>query len=377
MSPGNTIVGVLLEKHRWYTYYSIYNKSLTYNPRGFRRESRRTMQLTAAELAELISAEVIGDSELKISGISNLDDPVPGTVIWVEKKRYLPAAAESDAAAIIAGPEIDPPPGKTLLRVKNPRLAFALTFQLFHPPRQFAPGISPDASISPSAKLGENVTIQARAVIEDGAVIGEGSVIQGGVFIGLNSRIGRDCRIYPNVTINENIVIGDRCIIHAGAVLGGDGFGFIPDEQGNQVKVPQVGRVILEDDVEIGCNTTIDRATFGDTIIRRGVKLDNLVQIAHNDDIGENTVMAALVGISGSVKIGRNCMLAGQVGIADHAQLGDRVIMVGKSGIAAKKRVPDGQILLGAPARPLSQAKKLFALQNRLIREMEEKRGKD
>ncbi len=327
------------------------------------------MTMTLKEAAARVGGEVFGDPSITVNTITGLEGAGEKILVWIEKRRFLQAAEESAAAAVIVPASIESST-KPLIRVENPRLAFAVLAGLFFPPRSFPPGISPDATISPSARIGEGVSIQPRAVVEDGAVIGDRSVIGAGSFIGLNSRIGADTRLYPHAVVNENNVIGDRCVIHSGAVIGGDGFGYVADREGKHVKIPQVGRVVIEDDVEIGCNTTIDRGTFGDTIIRRGVKIDNLVQIAHNDEIGEDTVLCAQVGISGSVKVGRNVMMAGQVGIADHVEIGDRVLLAGQSGIAAKKKVAPGQILLGSPARSLREAKKLFAWESRTIKKM-------
>ncbi len=327
------------------------------------------MKMTLKEVAEKIGGEVIGDSSIAVQSISGLERAGEETLVWIEKRRLLTAAEASGAAAIIVPAEVETS-SKPLIRVKNPRLAFAILAGIFFPPRSFEPGISPDATVSPEAQIGEGVSIQPRAVIEDGAVIGDRSVIGAGAFVGRGTRIGADTRLFPQAVINDNCVIGDRCLIHSGAVIGGDGFGYVADGEGRNVKIPQVGRVVVEDDIEIGCNTTIDRGTFGDTLIRRGVKIDNLVQIAHNDQIGENTVLCAQVGISGSVKIGRNVILAGQVGIADHVEIGDRVMMAGKSGLAAKKKVGPDQILLGAPARPLREAKKLHAWESRIAKKL-------
>ena len=211
------------------------------------------MKITLAELAQRLGAELAGPPELEIAGVVDLSDAREGFAVWAEKRRGLRQAEESPATAIIA--PVGTESAKPLLLSKNPRLAFARALCLFFPPRLFPPGVSPDAVVSPTAVLGEGVTIQARAVIEDGVEVGARTVIQAGVFLGLNSRIGNDCRIYPNAVVNENNVIGNRCIIHAGAVIGGDGFGYVPDEEGCFFKIPQVGRVVIEDDVEIGCNT--------------------------------------------------------------------------------------------------------------------------
>ena len=330
------------------------------------------MEMTLKEIAEKVGGEIIGEPTTVIKRIGKLENAEAGTIVWIGRKALIKQAEEGPVAAVICDRSVESS-RKPLLRVDNPKLAFARLSQLFFPPRKFAPGVSPDATVSPKAKIGKDVTIQPQAVIEDGVEIGDRTVVGAGVFIGLNSKIGSETRLFPNATINEDVVVGDRCLIHSGAVLGGDGFGYVRDEKGLQVKIPQVGGVVLEDDVEIGCNVTIDRATFGDTIVRKGAKIDNLVQIAHNDDIGENTAISALCGIAGSSKIGKNVILGGQVGISDHAEVGDNVILAGKSGIASRKKVKPNQVLLGAPARPLSEAKKLFALQSRLIKQMEEK----
>lgn len=327
------------------------------------------MQMTLQEVAERIGGEVIGDPAVAVRTITGLENAGEGTLVWIERRRFLKAAEASAAAAVIVPPDIESST-KPLVRVKNPRLAFALLAQVFSPPRKYAPGIADSAVVSPTARIGEGVSVQPQAVVEEGAVVGDRAVIGAGAFVGMNSRIGADTRLFPRAVINDNCLIGDRCIIHSGAVIGGDGFGYVPDAEGRNVKIPQVGRVVVEDEVEIGCNATIDRGTFGDTVIRRGVKIDNLVQIAHNDEIGENSVLCAQVGISGSVKVGRNVMMGGQVGIADHVEIGDRVMMAGKSGLAARKKVGPDQILLGAPARPLREAKQLHAWESRMVKKL-------
>jgi len=334
------------------------------------------MKMTLKDVAEKTGGEVIGDAAVTVRTITGLENAGEGGLVWIEKRRLLKAAEATDAAAVIVPPDIDSST-KPLVRVKNPRLAFALIAGIFFPPRSFAPGIADTAAVSPDARIGEGVSVQPRAVIEDGAVIGDRTVIGAGAFVGMNSRIGADTRLFPHAVVNDNCLVGDRCVIHSGAVIGGDGFGYVPDAEGRNVKIPQVGRVVIEDDVEIGCNTTIDRGTFGDTIIRRGVKIDNLVQIAHNDEIGEDSVLCAQVGISGSVRVGRNVMMGGQVGIADHVEIGDRVMMAGKSGLAARKKVSSDQILLGAPARPLREAKKLHAWESRIAKKLMAGEGAD
>ena len=331
------------------------------------------MKKSLKEIAELINGELIGDPSVTVQTITNLEEASPGALIWIEKKRYLKAAEETEAEAIICKNDIESS-SKPLIRVKNPKLAFARMAQVFFPPRKFSPGVSPDATVSPEAKIGSEVSIQPRVVIEAGAEIGDRAVIGAGTFIGLNSKIGSETRLYPNVTVNEDVEIGDRCIIHSGAALGGDGFGYVLDETGNQVKIPQVGKVIIEDDVEIGCNACVDRATFGATIIRKGTKIDNMVQIAHNDDIGENCAISGLSALAGSVKTGKNVIMGGQCGIADHVEIGDNVMLGARSGLAPHKKVKPNQILWGAPARTIEDAKLLYVMESRKLKEMKRER---
>ena len=335
------------------------------------------MEMTLKEIADRIGGELIGDPSISVNTITNLEGASPGALIWIEKKRYLKNSEETAAAAIICTREIETS-GKPLIRVDNPRLAFARLAQVFFPPRKFSPGISPDATVSPEAEIGSEVSIQPRAVIEAGVRIGDRSVIGAGTFIGLNSKVGSETRLYPNVTVNEDVEIGDHCIIHSGAVLGGDGFGYVLDETGNQVKIPQVGKVIIEDNVEIGCNACVDRATFGATIIRKGTKIDNMVQIAHNDDIGENCAISGLSALAGSVKTGKNVIMGGQCGIADHVEIGDNVMLGARAGLAPHKKVKPNQILWGAPARPINEAKLLYVMESRKLKEiMKEKERRD
>ncbi|MFH1038460.1 MAG: UDP-3-O-(3-hydroxymyristoyl)glucosamine N-acyltransferase [PVC group bacterium] len=331
------------------------------------------MKKTLKEIAGMIGGELAGDPSITVGKIAGLEGAEPGSLVWIEKKRYLKDAEKTAAAAVICGREIESSL-KPLIRVDNPRLAFARLAQVFFPPRRFAPGISPDATVSPEAGIGSGVSIQPRAVIEAGVKIGDRTVIGAGTFIGLNSKVGSDTRLYPNVTVNEDVEIGDRCIIHSGAVLGGDGFGYVQDETGLQVKIPQVGKVIIEDNVEIGCNVCVDRATFGETIIRKGTKIDNLVQIAHNDDIGENCAISGLSALAGSVKTGKNVIMGGQCGIADHVEIGDNVILGARAGLAPHKKVKPNQILWGAPARPINEAKLLYVMESRKLKEIMQER---
>ena len=327
------------------------------------------MKLNLKTISARLGGELAGNGEIVVQGVSGLEEGRSGTVVWAENRRALKQAEAGKAAAVICGLEIEFS-SKPLIRTEKPKLAFTRLTYIFLPPGKPEAGISPRAEVSPEAVIGKDVTVEAFAVIEKGAAIEDGAVIGAGSFVGVNSRVGAATRLYPNVTVNERVTIGRNCVIHSGAVLGGDGFGFVEDENGRQLKIPQLGGVVLEDEVEIGCNTTVDRATWGNTVIRRGVKIDNLVQIAHNDDIGENTVIAGLSGLSGSVKVGRNVIMGGNVGIADHVEIGDRAILGGRTGIAARKKIKPGEILLGSPARPFKETKKLWAWQGRLVKKL-------
>ena len=238
--------------------------------------------------------------------------------------------------------------------VGYPKLAFAraAAWLLFEPMDEV--GIHPSATVAPDARIGDHVKIGAGAVVESGAVIGRNTVIEAGCYIGKRATIGNGCTLHPRVVVYKDVTIGNRVIVHAGAVIGEDGFGFVKDGAAH-VKFPQAGKVVIEDDVEIGANTCVDRGSLGTTILRRGVKLDNLIQIAHNVEIGENTVIAAQTGISGSSTVGAQCLIGGQVGIGEHARLDDNVIIGGQAGVLNGKRVRSRDILWGTPVRPLKQ----------------------
>ena len=251
---------------------------------------------------------------------------------------------------------------KPLIQVEQPKLAWAQILNLFFPPRAFPGTVSEKAFIASSARLGKGITIEAFAYVGEEVEIGAGSVIRAHSFLDRKVKIGEKTILHPHVTLYENTVVGSHCVIHAGAVIGADGFGFVPTPKG-QVKVPQVGNVVIEDEVEIGACSTIDRATVGSTRIGRGVKIDNLVQIAHNVTLGPHTVISAQTGISGSSKIGAFVTMGGRVGLADHVEIGDQVILGAQSGVPTGKKVPPKQIWIGAPARPYQEARKQVAAQ--------------
>lgn len=306
------------------------------------------MEKTLKELAQLVGGEVIGDGEVKILGVAPIDEARKGEITFVAHPRYLPKLSQTEASAIIVSPKVSEA-DKPLLRVANPYLAFAKILQIFvH--RPYEPrGVDQRAWVSPKAKLGEKVSIYPLVYVGDHAEIGNRVTLFPGVFVGDNAVVGDDTLIYPNVCIYEGSRIGKRVILHSGVVIGSDGFGFTKDGKRN-VKIPQLGIVEIGDDVEIGANTTVDRAAMGKTVIKRGVIIDNLVQVAHSVTIGEDSIIVAQVGIAGSTKIGANVILAGQVGVSDHLEIGDNVIVGPQSGVA--KDIPPNQVVTGTPPLP-------------------------
>jgi UDP-3-O-[3-hydroxymyristoyl] glucosamine N-acyltransferase len=303
---------------------------------------------TVGELAALVDGSVVGDDSILISGISTIEDSRSGDVTFAENARFMAPAARSLASAVIApqsGPSIDKP----LIRVKNPKFAFAQVLRVFAPEPKIFKGIHPTAQIDPSATLGHNVSVHASAVIGENTVIGNNTVVFPFVFIGDNVQIGSDCVVYPHVVLHDDTELGNGVIIHSGSILGTDGFGYMFIED-RHYKIPQIGRVIVGDDVEIGANVTIDKARTGSTRIGRGTKIDNLVHIGHNCTIGEHSVIVAQVGVSGSVHIGKGVILAGQAGIKDHVTIGDGAIVGAKSGVIGD--VKPGQFVSGHYGRP-------------------------
>src|SRR4030043_92643 len=281
------------------------------------------MKKRMKELAQWVDGTVIGDGEIEISGVAAIEEARDGEITFIADSKYLPNLSKTNASAVIASKEVTQA-DKPLLCVTNPQLAFAKILTLFSQ-RPYQPkGIDPHAWISPTAKLGKDLTLYPFVYIGDRCSIADRVTLYPGVYVGEDSIIGEDSILYSHVSIYSGTVIGKRVTLHSGVVVGSDGFGYVREGKKN-VKIPQVGRVEIGDDVEIGSNTTVDRATFGKTIIRRGVKIDNLVQGAHNVTIGEDSIIVAQVGIAGSTKIGSNVILAGQVGVADHIEIGDNV----------------------------------------------------
>ena len=303
-----------------------------------------------SDLASRIGARVVGEEDAVVSGIASIEEAGPGQVTFLANPKYLRFARDSNASAIIARETI-PGARTNFLLADNPYFAFACAVEAFHPPGRPLPGVSDRAFVDPSARIGKGVTISPFAFIGEEAEVGEGTVLFPGVSVGKGVAIGSDCLVYPNVVIYHGTRVGSRVILHAGCVIGSDGFGFAPTPEGYR-KIPQVGTVVIEDDVEVGANTTIDRATLGVTRVCRGTKLDNLVQVAHNVVIGSGTVIAAQAGISGSTRIGGRVMIGGQAGIAGHLEVEDGIMLGAKCGVPDSLRASDSRVWSGIPAMP-------------------------
>lgn len=320
------------------------------------------MKISVNDLAARIGGHVEGDGAVQLTGIAPIPRAQASDITFADSLPHC-AAAEATAAGAIIVPNKAPASRKPLIRVENPRAAFARTLAVFFPPRQYPAQIHPTAQIGAQVKLGVGVFVGEYAVVRENAIIGDRAVIEAGCFIGEGVVMGADCLIHPGAKIHHRVRIGQRVVIKAGAVIGGDGFGYVLDG-GQHLKIPQVGDVILEDDVEIGANTTIDRAMMDSTIIRRGTKIDNLVQIGHNVTVGQNSILIAQVGVSGSVQIGANVTLAGQVGVADHVKIGDNAVVAAQGGIA--EDVPPKSVVWGTPAQPMMQVKRQVIALRRL-----------
>jgi len=324
------------------------------------------MRRTAQELADHIGGELRGDGRLTLESVASLKNAGPHDLSYAEEKFEADVGNSAAGCVIVRSGNW---PSKTTIAVRNPKLSFARAAALLLAENTDDTGIHPSATVAPDATIGDRVKIGAGVVIESGAGIGDASVVEAGCYIGKGSSIGNGCTLYPRVVVYKNVSIGNRVIIHAGAVIGADGFGFVNDGK-EHVKFPQVGKVIIEDDVEIGANTCIDRGSLETTVIRRGVKLDNLIQIAHNVTIGEHTVIAAQTGISGSSTVGAQCLIGGQVGVGEHAHIDDKAIIGGQGGILNGKHVRGGEILWGTPVRPLRE----FLLQQAYLAQLVKKR---
>ena len=312
------------------------------------------MSITVHDLAARIGGKVEGDANISLTGIAPIPRAQSTEVTFAENPKHS-LAAEGCAAAAVIAPLGAPASRKTLIRVKNPRAAFARALAIFNPARQYPAQVHPTAQRGRNVRLGEGVFVGEYAVLRDNVTVGNHTVIEAHCVIGAGTTLGDHCLLYPNVTIYHDIRIGNRVAIHAGTVVGSDGFGYVQDGA-ERLKIPQIGNVIIEDDVEIGANAAIDRATMDSTIIKRWTKIDNLVQIAHNVTLGQNCIVISQAGVAGSVEIGDNVTLAGQAGIADHLKIGANSVVAAQSGVS--EDLPPGSVVFGTPAQPIMQTKR-------------------
>jgi len=321
------------------------------------------MEFSAEQIAGILEGEIVGNKDQTVSGLSKIEEGKNGTLSFLANQKYEDFIYSTDASIVIVNktftPQKDLKSTCTLIKVDDAYACFAKLLEVYNQAIQKQPEIEKGSFISDKATLGENVYVGAFAYISDGVVIGDNTHIYPNTFIGNNSKIGDNCKINAGVNIYHDTIIGDNCTIHSYVVLGADGFGFAPNSEGNYNKVPQIGNVILEDHVEIGAGTCVDRATLGSTIIKKGVKLDNLVQIGHNVQIGDNTVIAAQTGVSGSAKLGKNMIVGGQVGIVGHISLADGTLIGAQSGVPKTIR-KEGTTLLGSPAYDANDYKKAY-----------------
>ena len=320
------------------------------------------MPFTTTEIAKLVGGEVVGEASAVLKSFAPAESAQAGDLTFAENGDYFARAEQSAATAIIAEKRFSSAK-KILIRVPNARIAFAKALALFFPEQKFAAGIHPTAVVAKSAKIDTTAHVGPQCAVGERVMVGANSVLQGGNFIGDDSRLGDDVNLFPNVAIYPRTEIGNRVRIHAGTVIGSDGFGYVLDE-GIHRKVPQIGNVVIGDDVEIGANVTIDRGALGSTVIGKGTKIDNLVQIAHNVEIGEHSIIVAQVGISGSTQLGKYVILAGQVGLAGHLKIGNQVTVAAQSGVM--NDIPDAEKWLGTPAQPDKEMKRQFIAMRQL-----------
>jgi UDP-3-O-[3-hydroxymyristoyl] glucosamine N-acyltransferase len=314
------------------------------------------MEFNAATIAGFLKGEIEGDPEIKVNAVAKIEEGHAGALSFLANPKYEHYIYTTKSSVVLVNRSFVPSArvDATLIRVENAYEAFASLLRLVDQARPRKKGIHPTAVIESSAKIGSDVYIGPFAYIGENSEIGDGCAVYPHVYLGDNTRLGKNCTLFPGVTVYHECIIGEGCIVHAGSVIGSDGFGFAPQSENEYMKIPQLGNVILEDDVEIGANVTIDRATMGSTIIRKGVKLDNLIQIGHNVEVGENTVMAAQTGISGSTKVGKNCMFGGQVGLAGHIKIANGSRIGAQAGILGDVK-EENSTIIGSPAIDLKQ----------------------
>ncbi len=324
------------------------------------------MIFTARQIAGILNGTVDGNPDAQVSTVSKIEEGAPGSLSFLANPKYTEYIYTTKASAVIVGKDFKPqqPLSTTLIRVDDAYQSFAKLLEYYNKLNKDKNGREEQSYVSPSAKIGNNTYIGAFVYVGENAVIADNTKLYPGTYIGDDVKVGTNTTLFQGVKIYHGCVIGNDCTLHAGVVIGGDGFGFAPNAENNYSKVPQIGNVVIEDRVEIGANTTIDRATLGSTIIRKGVKLDNLIQIAHNVEIGENTVIAAQTGVAGSTKIGKNCMIGGQVGIIGHITIGDKVMIAAQSGIGGNLK--DGEIVQGSPAFGVGEYKRSYVVFRKL-----------
>jgi UDP-3-O-[3-hydroxymyristoyl] glucosamine N-acyltransferase len=322
------------------------------------------MTRTAGELAQYLGARLEGNSAATVSGVASPGHARPEDLIYVDSPRHHERAAQSSARCLLARPGLRVP-GKTVIEINNPKLGFAKAAAWLLAKPSPEARVHPTAIVPANAKLASDVSLGPYVVVEDGVQIGAGTVVEAFCFLGRGSHVGEKCYLHPRVTLYAGSRLGNRVEIHSGVVVGGDGFGYVFGE-GRHWKFPQIGSVEIGDDVEIGCNTTIDRGSLDETRIGDGVKIDNLVQVAHNVQIGDNSVIVAQTGISGSSILGKNVVVGGQAGIGDHSKIEDGAMIGGQAGVLVGKTIRRGQVVWGTPARPLDKFKEQFAWLARL-----------
>jgi len=330
------------------------------------------MEFSAKQIAAFVQGEIVGDENATVHTFAKIEEGVPGALSFLSNPKYTPYIYETKSSIVLVNKDFVPeqPISATLIKVNNAYESLAKLMTLYEQSHPKRVGIDPLAYVAPTAKIGKDVYLAPFACVGDGAVIGDGTALHPHATVGSNAKVGANCILYAHATVYHDCIVGNNCIMHAGSVVGADGFGFAPSPNGYE-KIPQIGIAILEDNVEIGANTCIDRATMGATIIHKGVKLDNLVQIAHNVEVGANTVMASQVGVAGSTKVGEWCMFGGQVGIAGHITIGDKVNLGAQSGVPGSLKA--NQQLIGTPPmemKPYFKSQAIFRKLPDMYKEM-------
>ena len=306
------------------------------------------MKFSAKQIAEFIQGTIVGDENATVHTFAKIEEGIPGAISFLSNPKYTSYIYDTQSSIVLVNKDFEPEREvkATLIKVDNAYESLAKLMTLYEQSHPKRTGIDPLAYVAPTAKIGENVYLAPFACVGDHAEVGDNTELHPHATVGRNAKVGKNCILYTNSNVYHDCIVGDNCILHSGSVIGADGFGFAPTPNGYD-KIPQIGIAILEDDVEIGANTCVDRATMGATIIRKGVKLDNLIQVAHNVEIGSHTVIASQTGIAGSTKVGEWCMFGGQVGIAGHIKIGDKVNLGAQSGVPGS--IKSGQSLIGTP----------------------------